>query len=68
MVGSSKKARKTYLRMVQNVQISNGLLRQLDLTTLSSVSQKKMLDDYTILMTTPSSSACPSQISIPDGC
>ena len=50
--GSSKKAHKTYLRMVQNVQLTGSVLRWCGSITPSSDSQKKMLEDFTTRMTT----------------
>ena len=50
--GSSKKARKTYLRMVQNVQLTGTVPRWHGSTTPSSDFQKKMLEGCTTRMTT----------------
>jgi len=66
MVGSYKKARKTYLRMEQSIQIFKLPLKAMRVDNPSSASQKTTLGDYTTPMTTPWLSAYQLQTSIPN--
>ena len=52
MAGSFKEARNTYLCMVQSVQIFGRPPKETRIDNPATALQKKMLDDYTILMTT----------------
>ena len=55
--GSSKKVRKTYLRMVQNVQLTGSVPKMARIDNPSLDSLKKMLEDFTTRMTMHSLSA-----------